>query len=188
MYNYGCMNQRLEPLNRAPSGPLRAAELDRLHIVPSISAERPSWGAREGGPRPLSPTPEKAGETPPSEASLNRQRARMLLDLYNARMKFFPAGLFADPAWEMLLDLTHARLAGKRVSVSSLCIAAHVPATTALRRIGDLVTSGLATRVKDENDGRRVFVELTEDGFNRMTGYLEAVIKSMTAKEVMKGL
>lgn len=110
----------------------------------------------------------------------------MLLDLYNVRMKFFPIGLFADPAWEMLLDLTHAKLAGKRISVSSLCIAAHVPATTALRRIGDLVANGLATRLKDQNDGRRVFVELTDEGFARMSRYLDAVLKSMTASEVMK--
>ena len=120
------------------------------------------------------------------DAALSRQRTRMLLDLYNARMKVFPAGLFADPAWEMLLDLTHARLAGKRVSVSSLCIAAHVPATTALRRIGDLVRSGLVTREKDENDGRRVFVELTEDGVARMNLYFEAVLKALSAGEAMK--
>lgn len=117
----------------------------------------------------------------PPEGPLTRGRARMLLDLYNARMKFFPSGLFADPAWDMLLDLTHARLSGKRISVSSLCIAANVPATTALRRIGDLVGSGLAVRVKDENDGRRVFVELTEDGFARMGRYLESVLKAMSA-------
>ncbi|MEN6542665.1 winged helix DNA-binding protein [Parvibaculum sp.] len=117
----------------------------------------------------------------PQEGPLTRGRARMLLDLYNARMKFFPTGLFADPAWDMLLDLTHARLAGKRISVSSLCIAANVPATTALRRIGDLVGSGLAVRVKDETDGRRVFVELTDDGFTRMGRYLESVLKAMSA-------
>lgn len=182
MCKYGCMSQRFEPLERAPSTPLRSPEADRLHLVPSTDAERPGWGPRQDGSRPLQP------EIPPghaaSEDAVSRQRARLLLDLYNVRMKFFPSGLFADPAWEMLLDLTHAKLAGKRVSVSSLCIAAHVPATTALRRIGDLVASGLATRIKDENDGRRVFVELTDDGFIRMSHYFEAVLKSMSAAEV----
>lgn len=161
------MTQRFETLERAPSTPLRASEADRLHLVPSTEAESPGWSARQSG-------------LPPSDDALSRQRARSLLDLYNVRMKFFPSGLFADPAWEMLLDLTHAKLAGKRVSVSSLCIAAHVPATTALRRIGDLVASGLAARIKDENDGRRVFVELTDDGFIRMSHYFEAVLKSMS--------
>ncbi len=138
----------------------------------TLTNDRQNWGAR-----PLSQTATPA----PHEGALTRHRARMLLDLYNARMKFFPTGLFADPAWDMLLDLTHARLAGKRISVSSLCIAANVPATTALRRIGDLVGSGLAVRVKDESDGRRVFVELTDDGFARMGRYLESVLKAMSA-------
>ncbi|KAB7741114.1 winged helix DNA-binding protein [Parvibaculum sedimenti] len=138
----------------------------------TLTNDRQNWGAR-----PLSQTATPASH----EGALTRHRARMLLDLYNARMKFFPTGLFADPAWDMLLDLTHARLAGKRISVSSLCIAANVPATTALRRIGDLVGSGLAVRVKDESDGRRVFVELTDDGFARMGRYLESVLKAMSA-------
>jgi hypothetical protein len=40
--------------------------------------------------------------------------------------------LFADPGWDILLDLYAARQEGKQVSVSSLCIAAAVPPTTAL--------------------------------------------------------
>lgn len=110
-----------------------------------------------------------------SEEDANRHWTRSLIDLCSARQNYFPDGLFSDPAWDMLLDLTYARLAGKRVSVSSLCIASRVPATTALRRIGDLVSQGLATRARDEADGRRVFVELTEDGFSRMLAYIDNV-------------
>jgi hypothetical protein len=175
------MTQRFEMHDRAASAP--AAKPDMAHT--SNAGDRPpAWGARNGGPRPAvppSPAQNAPGGTGPAaeDAALIRHWAKLLLDTYSARTNFFPGGLFADPAWDMLLDLTHARLAGKRVSVSSLCIAAGVPATTALRRIGDLVTSGLATRVKDENDGRRVFVELTEDGFARMGGYLARVHAAM---------
>jgi DNA-binding MarR family transcriptional regulator len=138
--------------------------------------DRPTWGARQGGPRPDIPAPpEHLPETAEDQTALARHWSKLLLDTYSARTSFFPGGLFADPAWDMLLDLMHARLNGKRISVSSLCIAARVPATTALRRIGDLVSTGLATRVRDENDGRRVFIELTEDGFARMARYLEQV-------------
>lgn len=130
-------------------------------------------------PAPGTPAPMRSRATAdhefftPEEAG--RNWVRMLIDLCAARQNHFPDGLFCDPAWDMLLDLTYARLAGKRVSVSSLCIASRVPATTALRRIGDLVAEGLATRVRDENDGRRVFVDLTEDGFSRMLAYVEYV-------------
>ena len=61
----------------------------------------------------------------------------------------------------MLLDLMAARLEENRVAVSSLCIAAAVPATTALRWIKALTDRGLFVRVADPQDGRRVFIELS---------------------------
>lgn len=39
------------------------------------------------------------------------------------RARFFDGDLFADPAWDMLLDLTAVRAEHARVSVTSLCIA-----------------------------------------------------------------
>jgi hypothetical protein len=170
------MSQRFEALQSAPSSPVTTPERihpERIHIVDA--SERPVWGRREQGPRPATrQSPPDAGPAS-DDPALARHWTKLLLDTYAARARHFPGGLFADPAWDMLLDLMHARLSGKRVSVSSLCIAARVPATTALRRIGDLVAVGLAHRVKDENDGRRVFIELTEDAFIRMAKYLEQV-------------
>src|SRR3546814_4614981 len=62
----------------------------------------------------------------------------------------------------MLLDLMAAHLSGQRVSVSSLCIAAAVPATTALRWIRALTAHGLFLRQADPSDGRRVFIALSD--------------------------
>lgn len=174
MCNYGCMTQRFEMLERATSASAPASAPERNDT--SHGSDRPSWRARQGGPRPaVQAPPDRPPEAQLDQAAIARHWAKLLLDTYAARTNHFPGGLFADPAWDMLLDLMHAQLNGKRISVSSLCIAARVPATTALRRIGDLVASGLATRVRDENDGRRVFIELTEDGTTRMTRYLEQV-------------
>jgi hypothetical protein len=53
-----------------------------------------------------------------------RERERLLPDL------------FADPAWDILLDLFAASIERRPVSVSSACVAAAVPPTTALRWIG----------------------------------------------------
>ncbi len=63
----------------------------------------------------------------------------------------------------ILLDLyAHA---GKRpVMVSSACIASGGPATTGLRWLSVLVKKGLAERVADPNDGRRVNVVITPAG------------------------
>ena len=72
----------------------------------------------------------------------------------------FREELFADPAWDMLLDLLQAEIAQLRVPVSSLCIAAAVPATTALRWLKTMTDQGMFVRRADPHDGRRVFVEL----------------------------
>jgi hypothetical protein len=95
-------------------------------------------------------------------------RARRLRD------HFFHADLFADPAWDMLLDLMAARLEKQKVAVSSLCIAAAVPPTTALRWIKALCDQGIFVRVADPEDGRRVFIELSAQSAAAMDNYLRA--------------
>jgi DNA-binding MarR family transcriptional regulator len=95
-------------------------------------------------------------------------RARRLRD------QFFNSDLFADPAWDMLLDLMAARLERQRVAVSSLCIAAAVPPTTALRWIKTLTDYGLFVRHADPQDGRRVYIELSDKGAAGLEAYLNA--------------
>jgi DNA-binding MarR family transcriptional regulator len=95
-------------------------------------------------------------------------RARRLRDQY------FGDELFADPAWDMLLDLYAAQLENQRVAVSSLCIAAAVPATTALRWIKTLTDLGLLVRAADPQDGRRVYIELSSKAAAGMEAYLRA--------------
>jgi hypothetical protein len=87
------------------------------------------------------------------------------------RGRHFDAQLFADPAWDMLLDLTAARSEHRRVSVTSLCIASGVPPTTALRWIGQMVEQGLFARVGDQADRRRAFIELSESSADAMARY-----------------
>lgn len=87
------------------------------------------------------------------------------------RARFFDGDLFADPAWDMLLDLTAARAEHSRVSVTSLCIASGVPPTTALRWIGQMTEAGLLQRVDDETDRRRAFITLADQAVDAMARY-----------------
>ncbi len=70
--------------------------------------------------------------------------------------------LFGEPAWDILLDLLVAHQSGKPISVSSACIAADVPSSTALRYITRLEARGLVRRHRDTLDGRRHYLELTD--------------------------
>ena len=96
-------------------------------------------------------------------------RARRLRD------QFFGGGLFEDPAWDMLLDLLAAEIERAQVSVSSLCIAAAVAPTTALRWIARMTDAGLFERRPDPFDRRRAFMGLTDRASTGMRNYVAAV-------------
>ncbi len=100
---------------------------------------------------------------------------RRVIRARRLRSRFFAEDLFADPAWDMLLDLTQAEIAQVRVPVSSLCIAAAVPATTALRWIKTLTDTGVLVRRADPHDGRRVFVEMAHGTSLAMRRYFAEV-------------
>jgi len=110
-----------------------------------------------------------------ADQPLDHVDIRALIRARRLRDEFLPADLFADPAWDMLLDLLGARLADRRVSVSSLCIAAAVPPTTALRWIRQLTDRGIFIRIDDPLDGRRVFIDLTDKAADAMLGWVQAV-------------
>lgn len=67
---------------------------------------------------------------------------------------------FADPAWDILLDLFAAQAEGRSVSVSSACIASGVASSTAVRWVTELERQDLVWRRPDPRDGRRFFLEL----------------------------
>jgi DNA-binding MarR family transcriptional regulator len=132
-----------------------AATLARLSVGPGAPAANRNEPVQAGG------------EVPAVAIETVRQviRARRL------RARFFDEELFADPAWDMLLDLLQAEIAQHRVPVSSLCIAAAVPATTALRWIKTMTDVGLFRRRADPHDGRRVFIELSREASEGMRRY-----------------
>lgn len=100
---------------------------------------------------------------------------RQVIANRQARARFFDAELFGDPAWDMLLDLTAAHGEGVQVSVTSLCIAAAVPATTALRWLTQMIESGIFVRVPDPADRRRAFIALSDRSLTAMAGYFASL-------------
>ncbi len=107
-----------------------------------------------------------------AEQPIDAALVRRLLKVRRDRDRFFPPEIFADPAWDMLLDLMAARLEDKPVPVSSLCIAAAVPTTTALRWIRSLTEAGLFERRTDPGDARRTWISLSDGAADAMRAYL----------------
>jgi predicted transcriptional regulator len=124
-------------------------EVNRIATTLARLSTGPNANARRMEPMPAAELPQVSVEIVRSVIRARRLRGR-----------YFPEDLFADPAWDMMLDLLQAEISHLRVPVSSLCIAAAVPATTALRWLKTLVQEGLFVRRADPHDGRRVFVEL----------------------------
>ncbi|WP_447763443.1 winged helix DNA-binding protein [Sphingopyxis panaciterrae] len=153
------------------------AEVARLtSLVTQLAAQN---GVRYDGmrpavePRPLAPT-----VAAPTPISFDRARARMVRKIIQHRRmreRQFDACLLADPGWDMLLDLYAAHYEGQKVSVSSLCIAAAVPATTALRWIRTLEEEGHIDRSQDPHDGRRIYLALSEAARTRMDRYFDDI-------------
>ena len=114
-------------------------------------------------------------EAPFGNHSVTERYIRVMIKLRRHRDSFFGNELFADPAWDMLLELYASALGQLRVTVSSLCLAAAVPATTALRWITLLEAEGLIERRPDPIDGRRKFISLSEKALDAMNGYFRTV-------------
>ncbi|WCT73508.1 hypothetical protein PQ455_18170 [Sphingomonas naphthae] len=98
------------------------------------------------------------GDPPPADPV---DLARRALRLRRRRERLFGAGLFSDPAWDILLDLLVAGAEQRAISVSSACLAGAGPATTGLRHLGMLERRGLVERVRAPGKSRRVHVRLT---------------------------
>lgn len=84
------------------------------------------------------------------------------------RARHLPGLSLGEPAWDILLDLAVAHYWRRETSVTSLCIAADVPSTTALRWISSMTKEGLIVRRPCQRDGRRSFLGIAPATYQSM--------------------
>ena len=152
-------------------------EVGRIaHALARLSDDQPTQR-----PEPVQPAIRleevQLGFSAESIAMPTAEQIRAILRCRRMRNRFFDPALFADPAWDMLLDLLAARIEGAEVAVTSLCIAADVPSTTALRWIKNLTDLGIFHRRADPFDGRRIFISLTDGSAQAMAAYFATVAR-----------
>lgn len=155
----------------------RALEIDLLdHIVVTarhthhIMSEEAMAGVAARSVAYMLRSPDDGGKVPDTkrihanaEAAVRRRLLRRQL-LGNGE-------LFGEPAWDMLLDLFINECLDKPVSMSSLCVAAGIPTSSAMKLAQRLCDAGLLYRVPDHRDGRRNFMRISPDVAHRLRAY-----------------
>jgi hypothetical protein len=97
--------------------------------------------------------------------------ARQAYEARRKRQRIFGGTVCGDPSWDILLNLFIARLEGRKISVSSACIAAFAPSTTALRYIAHLTQAGLISRQPHPSDARSTYLELSQEGTAKLAEF-----------------
>lgn len=147
---------------------------DEVERIARALARLSGDDADGGGVRPekrLSTFIAPAGDA----ATIDPGQVRALIRARRLREQFFDREMLGEPGWDILLDLFAAEQEGLRVSVSSLCIAAAVPPTTALRWITGMTEAGMLQRHADPRDRRRAFITLAETASVAMRNYFVAL-------------
>jgi hypothetical protein len=165
--------------NRPPLAAPEDVPLEQLAAAARVLADRLVAAARSGLSSEDRPRLQLVGANDQRLAGDESlaTRTRCYLRARRLRECLFPGGIFADPAWDMLLDLFACHLEGETVCVSDACVAAGVPTTTALRWVSRLEEAGLIERRPDTADCRRIIVELKETAIWRLQFWLEATFE-----------
>lgn len=95
----------------------------------------------------------------------------------------FGNDIFADPAWDIILDLYIHNSKNMDVSVTNTCAAAMVPITTALRYITVLSDRGLVERTKNPKDGRSYLLRLSSEAIQ----IVEAMLAELPSQSEHSG-
>ena len=138
------------------------------------------------GPKPVVQIRRTASRSPDSGAPSYEQSitlaARSLYRARRRRLQHFPSleRDFGEPVWDLILDLFVAEREGRSVSITSACVAASVPLTTALRWIQQLEGMNVLLRKPDPTDRRRAYIHLSRSTAAAMERYISDLIAEGT--------
>lgn len=127
--------------------------------------------------------PDHRGPISGPRSHLVTSTARLLYWERRRRLQHFPEMErdFGEPAWDIILDLFIANRERRPVSISSACIAAEVPSTTALRWIVHLEEQEVIYREADPKDRRRWHLHLSEPVVTAMENYITDLVRGSGA-------
>ena len=99
----------------------------------------------------------------------------------------FGSNIFADPCWDMLLDLYVHAATGIQISVSSACLASGVPTATAHAHVRRLEAAGMIHRAADLKDRRRTNLLLSPSAYKALERWLLQTFLAAGARPDLAG-
>jgi len=126
------------------------------------------------------PGPNRAGDIPALGGREQDQLAAIARrEFHNRRRRdsLIRYDLFAEPAWDMLLDLYIQHHRGQPVTVDRLCMSAGAASTTVLRWLGLLVERELVIRSSSAEKDGVIRVTLSARGIEEMERYLRDFLR-----------
>jgi DNA-binding MarR family transcriptional regulator len=112
--------------------------------------------------------PEAARET-----DARKFAARIIFETRKARSRLFPASMFSDPAWDMLIALY---IAEEAPAAADLARSISASVTTAMRWIEILETHKFIVREQSPTDRRAHAIRLTEQARNKLDSLLSDAV------------
>lgn len=98
--------------------------------------------------------------------------AKLMIAARRARVPFFDATLFGEPAWDIMLCLYIAYREGRGIPIEAAMAASHVPVAAARRWIDVLVHKGLIEPIVTAEDPAQVLY-LTDSAVAAMEGMID---------------
>lgn len=98
--------------------------------------------------------------------------------------RVFGKRLAGNPELTMLLDLYLAQHEGRETCLWEVCNATTIPASTAHRKLGQLVDQGLIVRTEPSKDHRRITIYLTPAAIGAMDELMDRLADQSTIGRV----
>ncbi|HEY0627446.1 MAG TPA: hypothetical protein VGD10_12045 [Allosphingosinicella sp.] len=153
-----------------------------------------AWLAKSGrsGKASPTPTPPPSVEAEPCEPYLSVESradwsiqetlavlaARQEYGQRRERDKIFEDGIFADPGWDLLLDLFVMASEGRAVSIPHACAAAYAHPGTVRNLIAHMEKSGLIRRIAHPAAPDCAYLELSDSAYQKMLQYFSVARKA----------
>jgi DNA-binding MarR family transcriptional regulator len=118
--------------------------------------------------------PQGSISMPGSVAELRNQSDRVLR-WRRIQRSLFPEAVFRESCWDILLLCLSGQLAGRQMCVKQIRNELDESSTSLLRRLQELEDAGMLRRERDDVDGRRTIVRLTDEAATAMSRYFKMI-------------